>query len=75
MVMAPDPETAIVAGNGGLLRTSDGGASWHLVLPFDGTGGIPDDGFTTSTQGFVIMGGRLLMTYDAGATWQEVTLP
>jgi photosystem II stability/assembly factor-like uncharacterized protein len=76
-VLMANPQTAAVAGpGGGLQRTTDGGVSWHLVLPFDATGGIPDYGFTTSTQGFVILGGgEMLMTYDAGATWQPVTLP
>ena len=33
-------------------------------------------GFTTSTQGFAITSdGQMLMTHDAGATWQPVTLP
>ena len=35
-----------------------------------------DLGFTTATQGFIILdNGEMLMTYDAGATWQRVTLP
>ena len=74
-VLSPSPQTAIVAGGGGLQRTIDGGSSWHDVLPFDGTGGQPDYGFTTSTQGFMLLGHEMLMTRDAGASWQSVTLP
>jgi photosystem II stability/assembly factor-like uncharacterized protein len=77
LVVTPNTTTAIVAASGGgIQRTTDEGATWQLVQPFDATGGIPDYGFTTSTQGFVILGaGEMLMTHDAGATWQKVTLP
>ena len=38
--------------------------------------GAGDIGFTTATQGFVIFfNGPMLMTYDAGATWQHARLP
>jgi len=76
-VLMANPQTAVVAGpGGGIQRTVDGGASWHLVLPFDATGGIRDSGFTTPTQGFIILGGgEMVMTHDAGASWQPVTLP
>jgi hypothetical protein len=74
-VLMANPSTAIVAGGGGLQRTTNGGSSWRTVQPFDATGGIHDYGFTTSTQGFVLLGHEMLMTHDAGASWQPVTLP
>jgi len=73
-VLSPNPQTAVIAGNATLQRTTDGGATWTGVgsLP---TGDTTDWGFTTSTQGFVIRQGEMLMTRDAGASWQRVTLP
>jgi photosystem II stability/assembly factor-like uncharacterized protein len=73
-VLSPNPRTAVVAGNQSLQRTTDTGATWTTVgsLP---TGDTTDWGFTTSTQGFVIRQGEMLMTYDAGATWRQVPLP
>jgi hypothetical protein len=73
-VLSPNAQTAVVAGNGTLQRTTDGGATWHQVGTIP-TGDTTDWGFTTTTQGFVITGGKMLMTRDAGATWQPTTLP
>jgi len=73
-VATPNASTAIVPGGFGVERTTDGGASWHLV--FDTGSNAVDLGFTTPTQGFVVFSnGDMLMTYDAGATWQKATLP
>ncbi len=73
-ILSPSPQTAVVAGEATLRRTTDGGATWSTVGS-TGTGATTDWGFTSSTQGFVITGGRVLMTYDAGASWKAVTLP
>ena len=70
----PNGTTAIVAGSAGVQRTTDSGVTWHGVFDL----GLPavDLGFTTPTQGFIVFSnGTMLMTNDAGATWQEVTLP
>jgi photosystem II stability/assembly factor-like uncharacterized protein len=73
-VLSPAARTAVVVGQGAIERTTDGGATWSVVghVP---AGNTTDEGFTTSTQGFVITGGQMLVTRDAGATWQPATLP
>jgi len=73
-VLSPNPQTAVVAGSQTVQRTTDGGATWRVVAHTP-AGDATDSGFTSSTQGFIINGGQMLMTYDAGATWQRVTLP
>jgi hypothetical protein len=74
LVTSPNASTAIVATPGGLQRTTDEGVTWQVVASEDQA--ALDLGFTTSTQGFVIFdNGKMLMTYDAGATWSAVTLP
>jgi photosystem II stability/assembly factor-like uncharacterized protein len=73
-VLSPNAQTAVIAGNTSLQRTTDGGATWTMVGSIP-TGATTDSGFTTATQGFVIRQGEMLMTRDAGASWQRVTLP
>ena len=74
---APSPHRkgskAVVVGVAGIERTTDEGATWHNDFV---AGSLSVDlGFTTATQGFIILdNGEMLMTYDAGATWQRVTL-
>jgi photosystem II stability/assembly factor-like uncharacterized protein len=73
-VMTPNPTTAVVVSSEGIQRTTDEGATWRRV--FDSPSSAADLGFTTDTQGFVILtNGEMLMTYDAGATWRRATLP
>jgi len=75
-VASPNPTTAVVAATGGLQRTTDSGATWRSVFADPQGFGADDLGFTTATQGFAILGdGQMLMTYDAGATWQRARLP
>jgi photosystem II stability/assembly factor-like uncharacterized protein len=67
-----------------LYRSTDGGRTWSTVLTEDDGGmGFNDLGFTTSTQGVAIHGipgppgneiTQLLMTHDAGASWQIVPI-
>ena len=74
LVASPNGSTAVVPGSAGVERTTDGGATWQGV--FDYGGSAVDLGFTTSTQGFIVFeNGTMLMTHDAGATWQEETIP
>ena len=73
-VLSPTADTAVVVGDQTLRRTTDTGATWGTVARTPNRA-ADDWGFTTSTQGFVITNGEVLMTYDAGATWQPVTLP
>jgi len=73
-IASPNASTAIIVGSAGVQRTTDDGATWHGVFDFGGN--ATDLGFTTPTQGFIIFdNGTMLMTRDAGATWQEVKLP
>ncbi len=77
-VMSPSANAAVVAGLGELEQSTDGGATWRGVAHVASAANdrAVDGGFTTATQGFVIFGdGTMLMTHDAGATWQKVTLP
>jgi photosystem II stability/assembly factor-like uncharacterized protein len=75
-LLSPSANTAVIVENGDLRRTTDGGVTWNTVEHLAGPGGALDYGFTTGTQGFVIFSdGRMLMTYDAGATWTRSTLP
>lgn len=77
-IASPDPHTAVVVNGDTIQRTINGGATWssvaHVTNPNAHT---PTDlGFTTATKGFVIFtNGQMLMTDDAGTTWNELTLP
>ena len=71
------------SGASSLYRSADGGSSWTATTFSDGGIGFEDLGFTTATQGIVIHGqpgpptnyaSQLLMTRDAGATWQPVPI-
>ena len=73
-VLSPNPRTAVIAGNQSLQRTTDTGSTWATVAHLAGDD-TTDGGFTTPTQGFVITHGEMLMTYDAGASWQRAPLP
>jgi hypothetical protein len=65
-----------------VYRSADGGHTWGTPLT-EGDGGVGyyDVGFTTATQGVAVYGNpavggfasTLLMTRDAGATWNPVT--
>jgi photosystem II stability/assembly factor-like uncharacterized protein len=76
-VAASSPNTAVVGGNGTLWRTTDGGTNWSVVFKSGMPGAVPVDlGFTAPTQGFAVYQfGPMLMTRDAGASWQRATLP
>ena len=74
--LSPTSDVAVIIDAGDLRRTTDGGATWQVVATATGSSGGADYGFTTSTQGFVILAnGKMFMTHDAGATWKQVTLP
>jgi hypothetical protein len=75
-VATPDGTTVAVTGStasgNALVATFDGGASWRRVLPLPGETAV-DLGFTTQTQGVVIVPGTgLYMTRDGGQTWSPV---
>jgi photosystem II stability/assembly factor-like uncharacterized protein len=64
-----------------LMRSTDGGKTFTAAKASIPSGGVAlfDLGFTTPTQGVVIVGGggpgtesSLMMTRDAGATWTRI---
>jgi hypothetical protein len=75
---------ATASGASWLVRSIDGGRTWSTVETYDDGGiGFNDLGFVTSTQGTVVHGApgpptnydsQLLMTRDAGASWQPVPI-
>jgi hypothetical protein len=82
MAAMASPSVVVVGGidaTGSVLAaTTDSGRTWKVVerLP---AGQIADLGFTTATQGVVIVGGvggsaSLLMTRDGGQTWHAVAV-
>jgi len=67
--------TIVVAGDGGLVATFDGGTTWSTVAQVTG---VADFGFTTPTQGVAVVPGQsptLVTTHDGGHTWTTVTFP
>jgi photosystem II stability/assembly factor-like uncharacterized protein len=68
--------TVVVAGNRGssnvLEATFNGGSTWTQVLTLP-DGALADLGFTTTTQGVLIVAGHLDMTRDGGHTWIRIT--
>jgi photosystem II stability/assembly factor-like uncharacterized protein len=74
----PGEPQVVVVGGSGLVATFDGGHTWKTVYSAS-AGQVRVVGFTTATQGVAIVTGdtnisTLLMTRDAGATWNPVGL-
>lgn len=75
--VAPGQPADILAVTGsGIVRSTDGGATWSTVDPAS-TGGSAYVGFTTATQAVAVIGTAqapaLVMSHDGGATWSPVT--
>jgi photosystem II stability/assembly factor-like uncharacterized protein len=74
-VASPSPGTIIVADQSGVLEaTFDGGRSWSPVLRPAAGQQVADLGFTTTSQGVVVLhapgqAGLLMMSNDGGRTW------
>lgn len=78
----PDGQTVglsvSTAGPGSIQLSGDGGSGWSTAYSADQTGGagFADLGFTTDTQGVVVLApgqsGVLLMTRDGGTSWVAV---
>ena len=83
----PDSVEVIATASGGswLYRSLGGGGAWATVKFYgDGGAGWDDLGFTNALQGVVIhgrpgetgpgAGSQLLMTHDAGGSWEVVPI-
>lgn len=75
--VAPAQPSDILAVTGsGIVRSTDGGATWSTVYPAS-AGGSAYVGFTTATQAVAVVGSAqapvLVMSHDGGATWSPVT--
>lgn len=65
----------LVAGEGGIFATRNGGQDWDTVYRSPGTQ-IMALRFTDAVTGWAVgQGGLLLLTRDAGRTWVQVDLP
>ena len=82
MAAMASPSVVVVGGSDAtgsvLAATTDAGRIWKVVARLP-AGQIADLGFTTATQGVVIVGGvggsaSLLMTRDGGQTWHAVAV-
>lgn len=60
----------MVSGDGFIIKTTDGGISWNLVLSNPAVF-YSSVSFTDSLNGWVSGSGTLLHTIDGGKTWQE----
>jgi photosystem II stability/assembly factor-like uncharacterized protein len=68
IVVAFDPQTAIAIGSDGIVRTSDGGASWTLLTGM--TDHIYAVSFVDANIGTGVgLFGTILRTTDGGASW------
>ena len=68
----PDGQTGYVVGQGRVMKTTDGGATWDSLTLQGSVGAVTfpvnaDTGFATSS------GGRVYRTINAGASWQLET--
>lgn len=74
-VLAGDPATVlVVAGFGGMARSTDGGATWQHVT--DVTGDIGWVGFESTTVGRAVSadGSTIWTTRDGGLTWHAASI-
>jgi len=79
LLAAASADVAIGENAGGVLRTGDGGRTWHLVPTLDrarlGPDNQPRPHFVTAKDGWLIDAYRKLwLTHDAGATWAPAPL-
>lgn len=78
VAFSPDGRTGLIVGHGGLvLRSQDGGLSWHLAHRAEDPTTVYLDVLWTGPEHAVISGayGRLLRTADSGASFVGQVLP
>lgn len=68
----------VIQGNGGILRTTNGGVDWDTTLIYDVTGTILMAPyaitFPNDSIGYIAGTWHLIKTVDCGATWFEIDL-
>lgn len=72
-VFFTDSQTGYIAGNGTILKTSDGGDSWTKTINSDNN--FFSVYFTDATTGYVTGGffeGFILKTTDGGSSWSTL---
>lgn len=72
-----DANTGLIAGDGGIIRTTDGGATWNVVLDADII--VNQFSFPSANIGYAIAAGvstsKVFKTTDAGNTWIDISSP
>jgi photosystem II stability/assembly factor-like uncharacterized protein len=71
VVLFLDNNTGFIGGDGGIIKTSNGGANWAL------TNGTTDNiraiSFPTSSLGYAVANNSFLKTTDGGDNWTDLT--
>jgi photosystem II stability/assembly factor-like uncharacterized protein len=74
LAVNPDDPAVVLAAGEGVLRSTDGGASWEQVLQLSQGGGPVAWSASEPDVGYVVGFDRLLYrTGDRGASWQPVS--
>jgi hypothetical protein len=68
-----DAQTGVVGSFGGIHRTTNGGATWSLVIPEE----VASLSFRNGTEGYAasIFNRAVWRTEDAGVSWERIDLP
>ncbi len=71
------PADILAVTGGGIVRSTNGGASWTTAYPAAATTGAQYVGYTTATQAVALVttasGQSLLISHDGGSSWSPVT--
>ncbi len=74
---AHQPDNPYPQGAAGLIRSTDGGATWQIVADMEGVSvqGVSFHPADPLTMVLASAAGQVFQSTDAGATWSEVTKP
>ena len=74
---ADEPDYAYPPGAAGLIRSTDGGATWHIVADLEGVNVQCVSFHPTDPLKMVLASdaGQVFQSTDGGGTWNEVTKP